>query len=82
MDKVAPREVGVHGICPLQPSTLDSHRAATNVRTFEYYSFEIFTKELFLRTNVRLRPLVYFWLNIAERSFGLACGAMHAWHYS
>ena len=28
-------------------------RAATNVRTFEYYSFEIFTNELFLRTNVR-----------------------------
>ena len=37
-------------------------RAATNVRTFEYYSFEIFTNELFLRTNVRWRPLVYFWL--------------------
>ena len=28
-------------------------RAATNVRTFEYYSFEIFMNELFLRTNVR-----------------------------
>ena len=36
-------------------------RAATNVRTFEYYSFEIFTNELFLRTNVRWRPLVCFW---------------------
>ena len=37
-------------------------RAATNVRTFEYYSFEIFTNELFSRTNVRWRSLVYFWL--------------------
>ena len=42
--------------------TLLGYRAATNVRTFEYYSFEIFTNELFLRTNVRWRPLVYFWL--------------------
>ena len=32
---------------------IDIFRAATNVRTFEYYSFEIFTNELFLRTNVR-----------------------------
>ena len=45
------------------------NRAATNVRTFEYYSFEIFTNELFLRTNVRWRPLVCFW-RTAERSFG------------
>ena len=44
-------------------------RAATNVRTFEYYSFEIFTNELFLRTNVRWRPLVYFWLKHCGAKF-------------
>ena len=58
-----------------RPATsLHVTRAATNVRTFEYYSFEIFTNELFLRTNVRWRPLVYFWLP--------HCGAElrpHAW---
>ena len=37
----------------LQPCSMVQCRAATNVRTFEYYSFEIFTNELFLRTNVR-----------------------------
>ena len=58
-----------------KPSTdeaTDNTRAPTNVRTFEYYSFEIFTNELFLRTNVRWRPLSIFGSHIAERSFGLA----------
>ena len=47
-----------------------SIRAATNVRTFDYYSFEIFTNELFLRTNVRCARWSIFGSHIAERSFG------------
>ena len=48
---------------------IKNSRAATNVRTFEYYSFEIFTNELFWRTNVRWRPLVYFWLKHCGAKF-------------
>ena len=63
---------------------LSQCRAATNVRTFEYYSFEIFTNELFLRTNVR--PLVCFWRTHCGAQLRLrprACmGAMHEWRNS
>ena len=56
-------------------------RAATNVRTFEYYSFEIFTNE---------RSLTPFGLFLAHtlRSEASAAaqasrvGAMHEWRYS
>ena len=35
-------------------------RAATNVRTFEYYSFEIFTNELFFANERSLTPVGLF----------------------
>ena len=59
-------------------------RAATNVRTFEYYSFEIFTNELFLRTNVRWLAPVGLFLAHTLRSGASASrvGAMDAWRYS
>ena len=60
-------------------------RAATNVRTFEYYSFEIFTNELFLRTNVRWRPLVCFLAHTLRSEASAAAsrvGAMREWRYS
>ena len=59
--------------CQQKPTTFDCFRAATNVRTFEYYSFEIFTNESFYeRTFVDARWSIFGSL-IAERSFGLGC---------
>ena len=63
-------------------------RAATNVRTFDYYSFEILTNELFYeRTFVDARChgvglfLVHAYALRSEAA-GSRVGAMHEWRYS
>ena len=53
-------------------------RAATNVPTFEYYSFEIFTNEFFCEQTFVDARWSIFGSHIAERSFDLAPGSRHA----
>ena len=58
-------------------------RAATNVRTFEYYSFEIFTNELFFTNERSLMPVGLFLAHTLRSAASAAAsrvGAMHEWH--
>ena len=60
-------------------------RAATNVRTFEYYSFEIFTNELFFTNERSLTPVGLFLAHTLRSEASAAAsrvGTVHEWRYS
>ena len=60
-------------------------RAATNVRTFDYYSFEDFHERTFFTNERSLTPVGQFLANTLRSEASAAAsrvGAMREWRYS